>query len=188
MAKTSTRYTSRGYAAKKKRNAWKTWLIGAAVVLVVGAVGFMAVSATNHKSEADPATATLARENSGGDIQVLTGSRHTVYHSTAALPTAQTPRADGKPTLVWFSGTWCEYCEQMEPFAHETASQFNGRVAFVEKSVDDDRGAAAAYGVRGTPTFVLIDANGRELARFGFQSTAAAFAKAIESSLARARG
>lgn len=187
MAKASTRPRNRGYAAKKKDSAWKTWLIGAAVVLVVGVVGFMAVSAANRKTEENPVTAATARENAGGEVSVLTGTHHTVYHSTAALPTAQKPRADGKPTLVWFSGTWCEYCERMEPFAHDTARQFSDRAVFVEKSVDEDRNAAAAYGIRGTPTFVLIDANGRELGRFGFQANAPAFSKAIESTLARVR-
>lgn len=187
MVKKTVKARRRGYTVTQKSFPWKAWIIGGAAVLVVGVVGFMAVSAANRKSEENSVTATVARENAGGDIQVLTGTRHTVYRSLAPLPTAQKPRADGKPTLVWFSGTSCEYCEQMEPFAHQTAKQFSDRAVFVEKSVDEDRNVAAAYAVRGTPTFVLIDANGRELARFGFQSTAAAFTKAIESSLARIR-
>jgi thiol-disulfide isomerase/thioredoxin len=109
-----------------------------------------------------------------------------VYHSAAPLPSASAPRADGKPTLVWFSGTWCEYCEQMDSFAHETANGFAARMVFVEKSVDDDRSAASRYGIRGTPTFVLIDARGKELGRFGFQSSSAAFAQTIEAVLKRA--
>jgi thiol-disulfide isomerase/thioredoxin len=74
--------------------------------------------------------------------------------------------------LIWFSGIWCEFCEQMEPWAHATAAEFADRVVFVEKSVDHDRAAAARYGVRGTPTFILIDASGRHLSQFSFQSSA----------------
>ncbi len=107
-----------------------------------------------------------------------------MYHSVAPLPSDGAPRSDGKPTLVWFSGTWCEFCERMEPFAHQAASGFTDRLVFVEKSVDD-RSAAARYGVRGTPTFVLVDASGEEIARFGFQPTSAAFAQAIETALAQ---
>jgi len=71
---------------------------------------------------------------------------------------------------------------------HETARTFGDRFVFVEKSVDDGRSAAARYGVRGTPTFVLIDADGKEIGRFGFRATAAAFAQTIEAALARVRG
>lgn len=151
-----------------------------------GVLAIFLVRVGGGGSEANPAQVALAAENAAGsDVKVLTGSRHTVYHSTAPLPTTSAPRADGQPTLVWFSGTWCEFCEHMEPYAHATASQFGDEMVFVEKSVDDDRNAAARYGIRGTPTFVLIDATGKEVARFGFQSTDTAFAAAITSALAR---
>jgi thiol-disulfide isomerase/thioredoxin len=118
-------------------------------------------------------------------VRVLRGSAHTVYHSDAALPTSNEPRADGRPTLVWFSGTWCHFCERMEPFAWETASGFGDQLVFLEKSVDHDRSAASRFGVRGTPTFVLLDASGREQARFFYQADRASFASTIEAALAR---
>jgi thioredoxin-related protein len=74
----------------------------------------------------------------------------------------------------------------MEPFAHETAAQFGDQVVFIEKSVDHDRGAASRYGVRGTPTFVLIDAEGDEISRFFYQNNQNAFAGAIADALGRA--
>lgn len=178
--------TGRQEARRRKRAAaWRPWAIGAAVAAGLGVVVLLAVQAAGRESVEDPATTALARENAGGDVRVLTGSRHTVYHSVAPLPSDGVPRADGKPTLVWFSGTWCEFCERMEPFAHQAASGFANRLVFVEKSVDDDRSAAARYRVRGTPTFVLVDASGEEIARFGFQPTSPAFAQAIETALAR---
>ncbi len=73
----------------------------------------------------------------------------------------------------------------MEPWALDSAAAFKGRMAFVEKDVESD-GVAAKYGVRGTPTFILIDANGKELARFGYEASAAAFTARIEQSLAKA--
>ena len=39
--------------------------------------------------------------------------------------------------------------------------------------------------LRHKPTFVLVDASGEEIARFGFQPTSPAFAQAIETALAR---
>ena len=54
---------------------------------------------------------------------------------------------------------------------------------FVEKSIRQDRNSTGRYAVRGTPTFVLIDAQGRELDRFGFLREADSFAARIEASL-----
>lgn len=160
-------------------------LVGGAAVLALLALLFVRAGGS-ETPPADPALVELASANAAGaEVQVLKGSHHTVYHAVAPLPSAAAPRADGRPTLVWFSGTWCEFCERMEPFAHETAGEFAGRMVFVEKSVDDDRGAASRYGIRGTPTFVLIDSAGREIARFGFQQDAESFRSAIESALAR---
>jgi len=153
---------------------------------VLAILAFVFVRSGGPEAPADPAQAQLASANAAGaEVKVLTGSHHTVYHSVPPLPTASAPRADGLPTLVWFSGTWCEFCEQMEPFAHQSAGRFAGRMVFAEKSVDDDRQAASRYGIRGTPTFVLVDANGQEVARFGFQRDEQSFAAAIEAALAR---
>ena len=74
----------------------------------------------------------------------------------------------------------------MEPWALETAGQFSDRMAFVEKSVDHDRSAASRYGIRGTPTFVLIDDAGNEVVRFHYQGNAGDFQQAIEAALAQA--
>ena len=170
----------------RRKISWKPIAGWATLAAIGGLVAFALVSGVGGGSaEADPAIASLAREAGGGDVQVYTGSAHTVYHSTAPLPAAAAPRGDGKPTLVWFSGTWCHFCEQMEPFAFETAEGFGERMAFVEKSVDHDRPAATRFGVRGTPTFVLIDAGGNEVARFHYQRSAQDFAAAIEAALGR---
>ena len=73
----------------------------------------------------------------------------------------------------------------MESFALQTASGFSERMAFVEKSVDHDRGAAGRFAVRGTPTFVMIDESGDEVARFFFQLDSNSLTEAIEAALAR---
>ena len=190
MAKESARKRNRAplgrkakqEAAKSKPFAWKTWagwIGGAAAAIAIGAFVILNASST----EANPKTTALAEDVSGGAVEVHTGSRHTVYHSTDPLPTSSQPRLDGKPTLVWFSGTWCEFCEAMEPFAFATASTFTDRLVFAEKSVDHDRSAASRYGVRGTPTFVLIDETGSLVSTFSFQRTADSFAAAIEQGL-----
>jgi thiol-disulfide isomerase/thioredoxin len=161
---------------------WKAWLGWGAMAFVLGGIAFVIIRGPGQSTE-NPALAALAEESSGGPVRVLTGSAHTVYHSTLPVPSRAAPRADGKTTLIWFSGTWCEFCERMEPFAHNTASRFRDRLVFAEKSVDHDRTAASLYTVRGTPTFVLVDPVGDEITRFHYQTSASAFADIILSAL-----
>lgn len=163
----------------------KTWLILAAMIVPVLAGGiYMAVGAERQTRE-DPAAMRLAAANAGTAIEVFTGPDHTVYHSSAALPTDAAPRADGKPTLVWFSNTNCSRCEDMT-FAHAVAAEFSGRAVFVEKATDRDT-ATGAYAVTAAPTFVLIDARGKEAARFGYAATAGELRAAIAGALAALR-
>ena len=195
MGQKATRKHERRRAAAGPRRAhpqhrralpWKQWGAWSVGIVAVLALGYAAVAYSNSQTSEDPEITALARENAGGPIAVYTGSNHTVYHSLRPLPSTSSPASDGKPTLVWFSGTWCEFCEQMEPFAHRVASGFRDRMTFVEKSVDHDRQAAGRYAIRGTPTFVLIDAKGRELARFGFVRGEADFAARIDGALTAA--
>ena len=147
------------------------WAVG---IAVVAAIGFLVIGGIGGRTtDVDSGVQALAEQLSGGAVRAIPGTAHTVYHSEQPLPTVSEPRSDGLPTLVWFSGTWCPYCEQMEPYAFETAAEFSDRMIFVEKSLDHDRDAAGRYGVRGSPTFVLIEADGGELARFvGYRSEA----------------
>jgi len=180
------RATGRGGQAPPPRKPfrWKQYGTYAVIAIAVVAIGYYLVSVANSSTEEDPAVTILASENAGGaPVEVFTGSNHTVYHSAAPLPSEQQPERNGLPTLVWFSAVTCEFCEEMEPFAHEVASQYQGRLRFVEKSIRQDRNATGRYGVRGTPTFVFIDAQGRELDRFNFLRSADSFAARIESSL-----
>ena len=190
----------------ERREPWRRLplkaLIGWGSVAVVGALfAALLISGVGGggSAEENPQFTSLASQLAAGgsagateqdrgssDIRVFSGSGHTVYHSTQPLPSVGAPRDDGKPTLVWFSGTWCSFCERMEPWALETAGQFSDRMAFVEKSVDHDRSAASRYGIRGTPTFVLIDDPGNEVVRFHYQGNAGDFQQAIEAALAQA--
>lgn len=168
--------------ARQKRWGVKTWVIFLSIMLPVLAGGGWMVVAAERQTKEDPALAAVARSNAGGEVQVFTGAKHTVYQSAAPLPSVASPRADGKPTLVWFTTSNCGDCGRMDSFAHQTAAEFAKRMAFVEKSADRDV-SAERYGVSGTPTFVLIDARGEEVARFGFQRTKGRFAAFIEQLL-----
>ena len=185
-----TRRKARASAAEGSRRR----LQKIAVVGVLGAVVVAGVLILRAPSEV-PGAGVAAR---GGDAPVATngttdppavvvikGGVHTVDHSTAPLPSAVTPRVDGRPTLVWFSGTWCEICELMEPYVGPTIAQFDGRMAFAEKSVDHDRSSASKFGIRGTPTFLLIDAQGRDAGRFFYQPDGVRLGQTIEAALTK---
>jgi thiol-disulfide isomerase/thioredoxin len=156
------------------------WSVGGLAVL---GLLFLVITSQGAAIPADAATEQLARANAGTDITVYSGVAHVVYQSDAPLPSTAAPRADGRATLVWFSAVWCEVCERMEPFAHETASDYTDRLVFVEKSVDEDRSSTSRYGVGGTPTFIMLDAAGGEVTRFYGQRDAASFASAIDRAI-----
>ncbi|MEO6397345.1 MAG: thioredoxin family protein [Tepidiformaceae bacterium] len=181
-----TATVSTGKPISQKRWTAKTWLIFLAIMLpVLGGGGWMFVAAERQTRE-DPALASLARSNAGGEVQAFTGAKHTVYQSVAPLPSEDSPRADAKLTLVWFTTSNCTDCGRMDDFAHRVAAQFTARLAFVEKAADRDT-SAARLGVTEAPTFVLIDDRGQELERFGFERTQASFSARVEAAL-RAAG
>ncbi len=167
--------------------SWKAWLVIAAMVLPTVAFTAWVGLAARGESDVDADLLALARENAGGgEVVAIRGPEHTAYHALAPLPTEAQPRADGRPTLVFFSAPACRACEQLQ-FAHRVMAELRGRLAFVEKSVDREP-AAERYGVRETPLFMLIDAQGRELGRFGTVPDAAAFRAEVERLLAAAGG
>jgi hypothetical protein len=59
----------------------------------------------------------------------------------------------------------------MERFAPQTLEAFRPRLVLVEKSILADPAGARAFRVAGTPTFVLLDAAGKELTRFFCEPT-----------------
>lgn len=173
----------------KRWNPWplKTWIVLLSLSVPILLLGAWMAIAADRETKADAATESLARQLAGGPVQVFTGSKHTVYQAAAPLPTEAAPRADGKPTLVWFSTAACSDCAKMEKYAFKTGQQYAGRFVFVEKAADRDS-SAARYNVTETPTFVLIDARGVEVARFGYEPDVQAFAGAIEAALTRLPG
>ena len=168
-----------------RRSIWvlRTWLIIGLIMLPIWVIGAWVLLRSTGKSSIDPQHQQLATESAGAPVQVFTGTKHTVYQSTGVLPTAAKPRADGKPTLIWFTTTGCGSCHSMEPFVYTTAHAYLGRMIFVEQAIDRST-TAARYGVTTGPSFVMLDATGKELARFGFEPTAAALKQAIDAALA----
>lgn len=90
----------------------------------------------------------------------------------AAVPGAESAIGDG-PRLVVFSSAYCPACERMKPVVAEIERDCDVGNAVSHVDVDGAGGDAlvARYGVTSLPTFLSIDASGREVARIeGVQS------------------
>lgn len=73
--------------------------------------------------------------------------------------------ADGIPTVVDFSATWCGPCRQFKPIFHQTAADYKGKVDFISIDVDSYQRLSEKYGVQSIPCIIYFDANGKEMSR-----------------------
>lgn len=85
--------------------------------------------------------------------------------TTAAVKNRITVPAENELTLAWFSATWCEICKTMRPFINQVVAEFPN-VHLEEHDVDQEAALAQRFRVRGTPTFVFINAADKEILRF----------------------
>lgn len=167
--------------------AWNraTWiLLFVFMIPVIGGMVWISFAA-NGQTKVEPATQHLAAQLAGGPVQPFQGTEHTVYQATAQLPTAVRPRADGRLTLAWMSGTNCGNCGKMDAFAWQTLQGYASKFAVMEKDLGRQP-VDARYGVTSAPTFLVLSPNGDVLARFTWQPTAAALKQAIERALSTA--
>lgn len=155
------------------RWGWKTWLMAALTVFPTLGFAVWVLIEAGGESPIDPATQALAEQNAGGAVIAISGTEHTIYHYPGTLPSVADPRADGRGTLVWFTSPSCARCDDML-FVHGVMAGYREQLVFVEKSTDRDT-ADERYGVTGVPAFVLLDAEGKELGRFGFAADESAF-------------
>ena len=64
--------------------------------------------------------------------------------------------AEGKPILIDFWQQGCESCKIMDGIVNELANDFEGAAHVVKVDVGRVPGAAAAFKVQSTPTFVIL--------------------------------
>jgi thioredoxin len=72
--------------------------------------------------------------------------------------------AEGKPTVLDFYATWCGVCKRVKPDVDKLAQQHSD-VNFILIDGDKHGGLKRKYGTRAYPTFVFLDANGKEVDR-----------------------
>jgi thioredoxin:protein disulfide reductase len=95
--------------------------------------------------------------------------------------------AEGRPMLVDFTAAWCGACKELDRVTFSEPAVMNEAERFVAVKVDatDDEDpdvvrAMKELGVKGLPTVVLIDAQGREAKRFTDFVDAGAMRAALE--------
>lgn len=77
----------------------------------------------------------------------------------AADTTARTP------VVIDFYATWCGPCKQIAPLFEVLKGEYGDRIEFRSIDVDQEPEMAARYGISSIPTFVFLDAYGKEVKR-----------------------
>lgn len=93
-------------------------------------------------------------------------------------------KAEGKPILIDFTGSdWCGWCVRLDNevfserefkrFAKDNLvlfeADFPKRKKISKKTQEQNQKLAEEFGVRGFPTIILVDSNGKKIAQTGYK-------------------
>lgn len=88
-----------------------------------------------------------------------------VSNATGTELSAENENRDGIPTVIDFYATWCVPCKQISPIFDELALEYKDQLNFLRVDVDQQPEIAQEYDVKSMPTFVFLDADGKEIDR-----------------------
>ena len=71
----------------------------------------------------------------------------------------------GKPTLAEFGWRTCIPCKAMKPILEELAVEYKDEVNVIIVEVYDHEDLSRRYGIKGIPTQIFFDKNGKEVYR-----------------------
>jgi len=74
----------------------------------------------------------------------------------ARLDEIEALAAEGKPVLIDFFQIGCQPCQIMDGIVNELADEYAGSAHIVKVDVGRVHGVVEAFGIRSTPTFVLL--------------------------------
>ncbi len=78
------------------------------------------------------------------------------------IPGIPTP---GLVTMVDLGATKCIPCKMMAPIIEDLKNEYQGRASIIFIDVWENKDQARRFGIRGIPTQIFYDKNGREVSR-----------------------
>ena len=72
---------------------------------------------------------------------------------------------NGKPTLAEFGWRTCIPCKEMKPILEEMSVEYKEKINVVIVEVYDHEDLSKRYAIRGIPTQIFFDKNGKEVFR-----------------------
>ncbi|MFQ6051942.1 MAG: thioredoxin domain-containing protein [Candidatus Hydrothermarchaeota archaeon] len=76
----------------------------------------------------------------------------------------------GKPTLLEIAADWCPYCREMAPTMNTIKEKYKSEFNIITANADLDLDLVRYYQVKGLPTLVFFDREGKEVFKLvGFQ-------------------
>lgn len=72
---------------------------------------------------------------------------------------------DPRPAVVLFHSPTCHYCHMVEPILERLSARYGQDALFVSVDTTTNQALPSAYGIRGVPITVLLDASGTEVGR-----------------------
>lgn len=99
-------------------------------------------------------------------------------------------KKNGKPIIAVFSAVWCGPCQKMknDVYPSEAIKPFHDKFNWAYLDTDNNRNArdGEKFGVNGIPHIQFLDASGNPIGKQVGSTSPEAFAKTLESMLAKA--
>lgn len=89
------------------------------------------------------------------------------FFTPGTFKTVTELRDQYKPTVVWISASWCETCHYMRPFIWQVANKYADKIVLKEIDFADNyKTIILPNYLFGTPTFLVLDTNGKVIHTF----------------------